>query len=172
MNIVLLGYMASGKSIVGQKLAQILDWQFIDLDKVIEEKEDLSVQDIFKTKGEIFFRKVESKCLSDVLVNSDKSVIALGGGTPCYGNNINLISRNQNTTSIYLSVAVAELVNRLFEDKAKRPLVAHLSNRNDMTEFVGKHLFERFSYYNQADIVVNANSDIDSVVKTILLELF
>ncbi|WP_250432722.1 shikimate kinase [Hanstruepera flava] len=172
MNIILMGYMASGKSIIGQKLAQILDWQFIDLDEVIEEKESLSVTDIFNTKGEIFFRKVENQCLSEVLINSNKSVIALGGGTPCYGNNINLITKNNNVTSIYLSVGIAELTKRLFHDKANRPLVAHISNLDDMAEFVGKHLFERLSHYNQADIVLNANSDVDTIVKTILLELF
>lgn len=172
MNIVLLGYMASGKSIIGQKLAKMLNWQFIDLDEVISTKEKVSIREIFKTKGEIYFRKIEKLHLEETLLNSDKAIIALGGGTPCYSNNMSLINQTKNTISIYLRVSIPELSKRLNKDKTKRPLVAHISSIDDMTEFVGKHLFERMAYYNQAHKTIDANADIDKTVEEILLELF
>ena len=164
--------MASGKSVVGQKLSKVLNWQFIDLDDVISSNEDMTITDIFKNKGEIYFRKVESKYLKETLINSDKSIIALGGGTPCYGNNMSVIHENLKGQSIYLKVSIPELSKRLFNDKANRPLVAHILSLEDMTEFVGKHLFERLAYYNDADVTINADTDFDLVVETILLELF
>lgn len=172
MNIILLGYMASGKSIIGQMLAEILNSQFIDLDEYISTKEGMSVKVIFKTKGELYFRKVESRDLKELLLSSNNSVIALGGGTPCYAGNMNVINNANNTTSIYLNVSIPELSKRLFSNKINRPLVAHISNLEDMTEFVGKHVFERLAYYNQADITINANQDAEEVMKSILLELF
>ena len=172
MNIILLGYMASGKSLIGQKLADKLNWEFIDLDSVISVKEDMSVSDIFKSRGELYFRKVESKYLEETLLKHDECVLALGGGTPCYGNNMTLINNMENTTSIYLNVAIPELTKRLFREKDSRPLVAHISNINEMTEFVGKHIFERLQFYNQANLRINANLDLDEIVEAIVLELF
>ena len=98
MKIVLLGYMASGKSSIGKKLAKILNVPFVDLDDLISEKEKLSIPEIFKTKGEIYFRKKEIENLENFF-QKDKFVLAVGGGTPCYGNNMDLI--NDNSISIY-----------------------------------------------------------------------
>lgn len=164
--------MASGKSIIGKKAAKILNWQFVDLDDIISKNEGRSISDIFKNKGEIYFRKIESKYLHETLENADQTVIALGGGTPCYGNNMNLISETKNATSIYLNVAIPELAKRLFKDKEHRPLVAHLSSIEDMTEFVGKHIFERIAFYNQANLIIDANKSIDKTLEDILLKLF
>lgn len=172
MNIILLGYMASGKSIIGKKIAKILNWQFIDLDDVISKNEDKSINDIFKNEGEIYFRKIESKYLQRTLKQADQTIISLGGGTPCYGNNMNLISKTKNITSIYLNVSIPELTNRLFKEKEHRPLVAHIFSIEDMTEFVGKHIFERIAFYNQADLLIDVNDSSDKTVENILLKLF
>ena len=84
MIIVLIGYMASGKSTIGRILADKLNYSFIDLDDYIEEKEQTSVSEIFKSKGEIYFRKLETTSLQALLNNKDNLVLSLGGGTPCY----------------------------------------------------------------------------------------
>ncbi|MFC5196062.1 shikimate kinase [Bizionia hallyeonensis] len=170
MNIILLGYMTSGKSLIGEKLSRILKKPFQDLDDYIENKEGLSISDIFKTKGEIYFRKIEAKHLETFLQQEDM-ILSLGGGTPCYGSNMKLIKQQPNSKSIYLNVSVAELGKRLFLNKTNRPLVAHLKTQEETTEFVGKHIFERLNFYNQADLNINANKSPDDIIEDILLKL-
>lgn len=170
MNIILLGYMTSGKSLIGEKLGQILKKSFQDFDDYIEKMEGMSISEIFETRGEIYFRKIEGKHLFSFLQQKDM-VLSLGGGTPCYGNNMELINKQPNTKSIYLNVSVAELSKRLFLNKASRPLVAHLKTEEEITEFVGKHIFERLNFYNQADMNINANKSPEDIVEDILLKL-
>ena len=93
MIVVLIGYMASGKSTLGRILANKLNYDFIDLDDYIEEKEQLLVSDIFKSKGELYFRKMETLYLKELLDNKTKLVLSLGGGTPCYSNNMDFIRK-------------------------------------------------------------------------------
>ena len=154
MNIVLMGYMGSGKSVVGKQVAQKLNMQFIDLDDFIEEKEKLTIADIFQQKGEIYFRMKEGTYLEEVLKNFKNFVISLGGGTPCYGNNIEIIKNN--AISIYLSASVSTIFNRLKDEKSKRPLVASLTE-DDLQEYIAKHLFERTQFYNQANHILYVN---------------
>lgn len=170
MNIIFFGYMTSGKSIIGEKLGEILKKPFQDLDDYIEKKENRSISDIFKYQGEIYFRKIESEYLKTFLQQKNM-ILSLGGGTPCYGNNIDLIRQQKDAKSIYLNLTVSELGKRLFENKADRPLVSHLKTQEEVTEFVGKHIFERIHFYNQADIIINANSTPDDVLAKILQEL-
>ncbi len=157
MNIILLGYMGSGKSTLGRKLATALEYPFIDLDDYIEEKEQQPISEIFKTKGEIYFRKKEHEYLKALLKTSTKVVLALGGGTPCYANNMTLIQEQPNTTSFYLKASIKELVLRLMHERAKRPILSRIETEEDLTEFIGKHLFERTSFYNEADVVIDVN---------------
>jgi len=150
MKIVLLGYMASGKSSIGKRLAKSLNISFIDLDDYIIEKENSSIAEIFSSKGEIYFRKIEHVYLKEILDNEKNFILALGGGTPCYANNMDLINTS-TATSIYLQGNVPTLVERLIKKKAKRPLVASLSDEQ-IPEFVAKHLFERRAFYEQAEM--------------------
>ena len=150
MRIVLLGYMASGKSSIGKRIAKSLNIRFIDLDDYIIEKENQSIADIFSNKGEIYFRKIEHLYLKEILENEKNFILSLGGGTPCYANNMELI-KNNKATSIYLQGNVLTLVERLIKKKAKRPLIASLSNEQ-IPEFVAKHLFERRAFYELAEI--------------------
>ncbi|EAQ41275.1 shikimate kinase [Polaribacter sp. MED152] len=150
MKIVLLGYMASGKSSIGKRLAKSLNISFIDLDDYIIEKENSSIAEIFSSKGEIYFRKIEHVYLKEILDNEKNFILALGGGTPCYANNMDLIN-NSAATSIYLQGNVPTLVERLIKKKAKRPLVASLSDEQ-IPEFVAKHLFERRAFYEQTEM--------------------
>jgi|TARA_R110002126_G_scaffold112105_1_gene250175 shikimate kinase len=152
MRIVLLGYMASGKSSIGKKLSKRLAIDFIDLDDYIIEKEKMSISTIFNEKGEIYFRKIEHQYLKEILTTKDDFILSLGGGTPCYANNIEMIN-TANTTSIYLQGNVPTMVKRLIKKKAKRPLIASLGD-DKIPEFVAKHLFERRFFYEQAHITI------------------
>jgi len=153
MKLVLLGYMASGKSTIGKKLSKKMNIPFIDLDTEIIQRSGMSIPEIFKLKGEIYFRKLESEVLQ-ILLNEEKElIIALGGGTPCYGNNMKEILKK--ATSIYLKGSLNYMVDRLSNPKrkSKRPLIAHI-DQNDLKEFIAKHLFERNNYYNKANYTI------------------
>lgn len=147
MKTVLLGYMGSGKSTVAKRLAKALNLPFIDLDDYIVEKEQSSIRSIFEEKGEIYFRLQESKYLKEVLNDKTPGVVALGGGTPCYAANMELIK--SLSTSFYLKGSIATIKQRLSSEKAQRPLIAALSEEK-LTEFIAKHLFERRNFYEQA----------------------
>ncbi|MFL0353514.1 shikimate kinase [Xanthomarina sp. GH4-25] len=172
MKIILLGYMASGKSLIGSELAKILKINYIDLDQFIEEKEGKSIQKIFLEKGEIFFRKIENSYLKEIISSKDDLILSLGGGTPCFSNNLELLKENKDVTSFFLNVPVNELARRLMNDKSNRPLVAYVSDQNDMLEFVGKHLFERLPFYNQANYKIDGNKVKAEVIENIVSKLF
>jgi shikimate kinase len=152
MKIVLIGYMSSGKSTIGKHLADKLFLPFIDLDIYIEKKEKKSVSDIFKNKGEIYFRLIEHKYLKEILISDQKVVLSLGGGTPCYADNMNLIN-TANAISFYLQTSIKVLVDRLTKEKDDRPLIASLED-NKISEFVAKHLFERRVFYEKANFII------------------
>lgn len=152
MKIVLLGYMGSGKSSVAKTVAAELDIPVIDLDDFIVEKEQLSIKEIFKNKGEIYFRLKESEYLKELLQDEGQVVIALGGGTPCYADNMTLIKKM--STSFYLKGSISTLSNRLQSEKDQRPLIAALTDEQ-LIEFIAKHLFERRNFYEQANHTIN-----------------
>jgi shikimate kinase len=146
--IVLLGYMGCGKSTIANKLSKIIEIPFVDLDKKIEEKINLSINAIFEKHGEIYFRKLEHEVFVELLNSPDNLIIGLGGGTPCYANNHELL-KSDTVTSVYLKASIETLFNRLNHNKSKRPLIADKSE-DEMKEFIAKHLFDRSFYYNQA----------------------
>lgn len=172
MTLFLVGYMGSGKSVIGSKLAVILKYNYLDLDDYIEEKEASTIKLIFETKGEIYFRKIESIYLKE-LIGLNNTVISLGGGTPCYGNNMNLILESKNSLSIYLKASILTLVDRLFTEQSKRPLIAHIASQSGLTEFIGKHIFERAPYYEQSSLKIKTDGlKINEIVDYLVLELF
>ncbi|WP_055445350.1 shikimate kinase [Lacinutrix himadriensis] len=172
MIIVLLGYMASGKSYFGRKIADILEYEFIDLDDFIEKEENTSISNLFSTKGEIYFRKKEHDSLKKLLATKNKTVISLGGGTPCYANNMDLLLKDTNVKTLYLQVTIPNLVERVLNETDKRPLIAHLKTKEALTEFIGKHLFERLGYYSQAEFTIDANKKENEIAESILMQLF
>ena len=173
MNIILLGYMASGKSTIGRLLASSINFEFIDLDDYIESKEGLTISEIFETKGEIYFRKVEHIYLKEILSNNNKFLLSLGGGAPCYADNMDLIKSSNKTISFYLKASINELVARLMKEKDQRPLIARFKNEEELTIFIGKHLFERNHFYNQSDfqILIDGKSK-EKIVEELLLNLY
>jgi len=165
--------MASGKTSIGKILAKNLDYNFIDLDDIIEKNEKHSIQKIFKLKGEIHFRKKESYYLNKVLNNNSNIVLSLGGGTPCYGNNMTFLQSITNAKTIYLKTTIPTLVKRLINEKSIRPLISHIESKETLTEFIGKHLFERSHYYSQADLIISTdNKTEEEIVEAIILNLF
>lgn len=173
MIIVLLGYMGSGKSSVGRILAEKLNYSLIDLDDFIEEKEGATVSEIFKTKGEIYFRKKETEYLKELLQLKENTVLALGGGAPCFTGNMEAILASDNAVSIYLKGSLPFLSKKLFRKKAKRPLIAHIETEALMREFIGKHLFERSPYYSKAQYHIDTDDkEKIEIVEAIILKLF
>jgi len=171
MIITLLGYMGSGKSTIGVQLATVLEYEFIDLDNFIEEKEELNVKEIFNFKGEIYFRKLENACLKEIYALKNNVVLSLGGGTPCFSGNMELINSG-NSKSIYLRLLPKNLSSRLFLEKENRPLISHLKTENDLVEFIAIHLFERQNFYNQAANTIatdnlTVNETVESIVKVL-----
>lgn len=162
--IILLGYMGCGKSTIASLLSKSTAIPFVDLDKKIEEKLNLSINEIFERQGEIFFRKTEHEVFVELLASPENLIIGLGGGTPCYANNHELLKAN-NTVSIYLKASIATLTNRLSQNKSKRPLIAQ-KTEEELTEFIAKHLFDRSFYYNQAQhsVVVDGKTPEETVV--------
>ena len=155
LKIVLLGYMGSGKSTVGAALSQYLKMEFIDLDSYIEGREGKTISEIFSEHSELYFRKKEGEYLSDILTNRENFILATGGGTPCYGNNIKHVL-NASANVFYLKLSLPYLVNRLAKEKEHRPLIKNISEE-ELTDFIGKHLFERSHYYCQANTIVNCD---------------
>lgn len=164
--------MGSGKSYVGNLLAGIVNYPFVDLDNYIEEKEKCTISEIFQKKGEIYFRRKETAYLKEILSKNSHLIVATGGGTPCYGVNNALINK-KGATTIYLKTTIGELVERLFSEKSKRPLIKHLTTKALLEDFIRKHLFERSYYYNQSQRVITTdNKPGAQIVEEIVAGLF
>jgi shikimate kinase len=165
--IILLGYMGCGKSTIANKLSGMINIPYVDLDEYIENKAKMSIKEIFESKGEIHFRKLEHTYFLELLNSPDEIIIGLGGGTPCYANNHELLV-GDGIASIYLKASIDTLFNRLATNKNKRPLIAD-KNDEEMKEFIAKHLFDRSFYYNHAQHKVNVDGrTIEETVNDIL----
>jgi shikimate kinase len=154
-NIFLVGFMGSGKTTLGKQLANKLDKQFFDLDAEIEAIEKSEVSVIFDKKGENYFRKIETEVLIKLISNNDNFVISLGGGTPCFNDNMKLI--NLAGTSIYLKYNSEILANRLVNNKTERPLIKNLSE-GEVKAFVNHKLNERELFYEQSNHVLEGSN--------------
>ncbi|MFI5150130.1 MAG: shikimate kinase [Bacteroidia bacterium] len=156
MKIFLIGYMGSGKSTLGKKLANQLGYEFIDQDRLIEETLGKSIHGIFEEEGESYFRETEHSMLISLL-EKDNVVISTGGGTPCHHNNMELM--NQNGLTIYLKMSADTLLSRLRQSKDTRPLLSGKSEE-DLYHFILTHLEDREPFYAEAQYKVKAK-DLD-----------
>ena len=172
MKIVLIGYMGSGKSSVGKRLAEVLEIPFKDIDTEIVKQEGSSISEIFSKKGEIYFRIIENKILKDLLSQPESFVLATGGGTPCYGDNMAVMVEKEDVMTVYLKTPLDVLTFRLFQEKTNRPLLAHLKTEEELNDFIRKHLFERVYYYNQSKFIIeNRDANIGETVEKIVSKL-
>lgn len=167
--IILLGYMGCGKTTIANNLSDKTGLPFLDLDQIIEEKVHLTIKELFEKHGEVYFRKLEHETFVAVLEQKDSIILGLGGGTPCYANNHELLQR-PDVVSIYLKASVETLFERLSKNKSKRPLIANL-NDEELKEFIAKHLFDRSYYYHQAQhiAVVDGKSITETVASIMAL---
>lgn len=153
MKIFLVGFMGSGKTTIGKKLANYLKYEFIDLDKLVEYKVGMSIVEYFEIHGETAFREVEKEVLQNAFF-AENSIIATGGGAPCYADNMSWMS--QNGQVVYLSLPPKALANRLENSKSDRPLIRNLKG-DELVDFITKKLADREPFYNQAKFVVSAS---------------
>lgn len=155
MLIYLIGAPASGKSTYGKELAVKLNFNFIDTDDYIEDKEQSTISEIFKNKGEKHFRSIEHKYILEISKNKN-TIIATGGGLPCYNNNIDIIL--QTGTSIYLKQNTETLIKNL-AISGGRPLT-NGKNNIELKEYLNNMLNKREIFYLKANHTVeNANTN-------------
>jgi shikimate kinase len=150
--IFLIGFMGCGKSTQGKKLAKALEKPFIDLDHYIEKKEEATIEIIFNTKGEDYFREKETEYLKQVIARYPKSVVSLGGGAACFNGNINLILKAG--TVIYIEMPPDSLHYRLTQSETSRPLLKDKTLEESL-KFVTDLLHKRETFYSQAHVTVN-----------------
>lgn len=141
--------MGSGKTTLGPLIARKYGMCFFDLDKELESVLNCSIQEYFKLESEQMFRLFETKQLKRILA-LPPAVIALGGGTPCYNKNMELIK--QHSKSIYLKLSSDQLFHRLLHHKEKRPLISDLDEKS-LREYIQENLEKRSKYYKMADVV-------------------
>ncbi len=151
-HLALTGFMGSGKTTIGREMSQKSGKPFIDLDEYIEQQEGKTIVEIFENYGEQKFREIESFYLKQVLALQEDTIIALGGGTICNEENLNLVLSNAWLITIMPSVDV--LVERLWNERYKRPLMKNISTKEALKTFIEQKLSERMPYYEKADWVV------------------
>lgn len=146
--IFLIGMMGAGKTTLGRELAGQLGYTFVDLDDYLEKREGKSIAQLFEAVGQEGFRLKERQALEAVVQDFEQAVIATGGGTPCFFDNMNFI--NQHGTSIFLDVPAETITQRLLlTDLSQRPLLAQKSEA-ELKDFIVKTLAERIVYYQRA----------------------
>jgi shikimate kinase len=151
MRIFLIGFMGSGKSTVGKRIALRLNYSFIDMDRVIENEAGMPINRIFDEKGEDEFRRMEHELVLKIS-KMKKVVVSTGGGVPCFFNNMEII--NKNGISIYLKMTPEDLLKRLKGSKYERPLIRDLSTA-ELADYITEKLREREPYYLKSKHVVD-----------------
>lgn len=169
MIISLIGYMGSGKSHISKILSKKTHLKLIDLDKEISLKNKMTIAEIFNNRGEIYFRKQEREVLEKIFATENNCILSVGGGTPAYYNNMELIT--QNTESIFLITSVKNIINRISKQKNKRPLIAKIPDE-DLPEFIAKHLFERNVFYSQSKHSISTDDKSPEQIADEILYLF
>ncbi|HEY9002212.1 MAG TPA: shikimate kinase [Mucilaginibacter sp.] len=154
MKIFLIGFMGSGKTTLGRKLASRMGYEFIDLDHKLEQQVELSIAEYFQLFGEDAFRQLESEVLKKTLY-PDNAIISTGGGLPCYFDNMDWMKANGK--SVYIKLNPKTLADRLEAGKEERPLLQD-KHGDALVEFIEQKLDEREKFYSQASIIVDGLS--------------
>lgn len=154
MKIFLIGFMGSGKTTLGKKLAARLNYPFIDLDQVLEDKVGITINDYFATHGEESFRQLESEVLKSGEFPAD-AVISTGGGLPCFFDHMQWMNNHGQT--VYIKLSPKGLASRLENNKDDRPLLRH-KHGDELIKFIEEKLADREQYYSQARIIAEGLS--------------
>ncbi|MBW8051530.1 MAG: AAA family ATPase [Cytophagales bacterium] len=162
MNIFLVGIINSGKTSLGKELACKLNFEFIDSDTRIASSEGCSINQIFKEKGLMYFRKLEKDFLRQIVsslqVNSKKTVIATGGGMPCFYDNMNFM--NDNGITVFLDVTIQEIIKRLSKggyDLKQKPMLKGYKKK-ELYHHLTKLREKRLKFYSMAKIKLSGDS--------------
>jgi shikimate kinase len=162
--VYIIGFMGSGKTTAGKKLAAALGWSFIDLDKKIEENTGKIIPDLFSQYGEPWFRIVEAEVLRS-LKGHTNTVISTGGGAPCHDENLDYMLETGLT--VYLKLTPGQLKSRLTTSKGVRPLIKDL-NTEELSVFIENKLSLREKWYNRAEITVEGiDTDINLLMSLV-----
>lgn len=154
MKLFLIGFMGSGKSYWGERLAAALSLPFFDLDEVIISREKRTIETIFNEDGEEYFRITEKDCLYNIAENTqnlDGFVVSCGGGTPCFFNNIEFMKKQGKV--IWINPPIAILLERLMKEKKNRPALQGISDEQ-LLQHIKRKLGERKMYYSKADLII------------------
>jgi shikimate kinase len=151
--IYLIGFMGSGKTTYGKLMSQKLKMDFFDLDEYIEKQYNRNISQLFEEWGEDKFRTVEKVCLHEMPV-SENCVIATGGGTPCFYDNIEYMNKNGDT--IYLRTSVRELRDRLKLSVIKRPLIIGKS-QDELEAYISEMLEKREKFYLKSRYILDTD---------------
>ncbi len=154
--VFLVGYMGSGKSFLGEKIAKKLDFRFIDTDTYIEKMSEKSISSIFSEHGEAYFRKLETQAIHKIS-EMNNLVVATGGGLPCASRNMDILLKNGIV--IFLDTNVKLLMLRLLSEKSKRPMIAKFDNQYDLNIFIKAHLSKRLPIYEKAHLSISISDD-------------
>jgi len=167
MKIFFIGFMGSGKTHWGKQISEKLQIPFFDLDEQIISHEEKSITEIFSENGEEYFRLLEKDLLRIISESHENFVMACGGGTPCYYNNIDFM--NKSGTSIWINTPIDTLFQRLIKEKETRPLIKNLTSEQ-LKRFIIKKFSDRKIYYEQADIIVDEEPVLEKLVEKIFYE--
>ena len=155
--------MGSGKSTIGKHLAELQNHSFLDTDLLIEEKIQQNLKDFMLESGEISFRLLEREVLREVIDSQQKSVVATGGGLPCFEENTTLML--ENGILVFIDTPEEVLFNRLLNDDS-RPLIENL-NETELKKYISVKLAERRPFYEQASIRITGNKSINEICSEI-----
>jgi shikimate kinase len=151
MRIFLTGFMGSGKTTIGKRMAEVIGFDFVDTDQLIEQEQGMLISDIFAAFGEDVFRKQEHDMLQSLL-QRNFTIISTGGGTPCFQNNMDLMLAHGKV--VYLNTEPCILAKRLIHSHIERPLIKGKS-MEELQEYITNKLKEREPFYQRADITVS-----------------
>ena len=155
--LYIIGFMGSGKTTAGSRLAGMLGWNFTDLDRSIEEHAGKTIPEIFALHGETWFRSLESEVLHS-LRSASETVISTGGGAPCFGDNMDFMLETGLT--LYLKLTPGQLKSRLSNTRGERPLIKDL-NEDGLLSYIEEKLEFREKWYSRAELTLDGfNSDI------------
>lgn len=151
--IFLTGFMASGKTTLGKRLAKLLAYDFVDLDTYIEQNEGRSISSIFEQEGELQFRALESKYLHEILNLNTPTLLSLGGGTICFNENLEPIK--SKGLLVYLQLSANHIADRLTNSKLQRPILKNFAGQFLVNE-IERMLQDRKKFYDQSHITINS----------------